>query len=111
MVCWPRAYLGNRLAGAWAAVFAVMLLGSSQVVVTFATSLWSDGPSLALLLLGLALYVAAIATGRASLFFVSGLCLGLMILIEVCECSVCWYDHRLPFRDDPGRQRIAGSSG
>jgi hypothetical protein len=101
-------YLGCRLAGAWAAIFTVMLLASSQVVVTFATSLWSDGPSVALLLLGLALYVAAVATGRASLFFVSGLCLGLMILskfVNVAFVGMITVYHLAMTR---GGQRIAG---
>ena len=101
-------YLSSRLAGAWAGIFAVMLLGSSQVVVTFATSLWSDGPSLALLLLGLALYVAAIATGRTSLFFVSGVCLGLMTLskfVNVAFVGMIIVYHLATTR---GRPRMVG---
>ena len=74
------AYLGYQLGGAWASVFAVILMATSRVVTTFATSLWADGPSLAFLMLGLAFYVAACTSKRAPLFVLSGLCLGLVIL-------------------------------
>jgi 4-amino-4-deoxy-L-arabinose transferase-like glycosyltransferase len=76
------AYLGYRIAGPLAGILAVLLLGSSRVVATFATSLWSDGPSLDLLLLGLALYVAATRSKRSGWFLLSGLCLGLVVLTK-----------------------------
>ncbi len=74
------AVLGYRLGRAWGAVFAVLLLGTSHVAVTFATSLWADGPSLALLLGGIALYVVAQKSGRNLVFVGSGLCLALLVL-------------------------------
>ena len=76
------AYLGYQLGGTWASVFAVILIATSRVVTTFATSLWADGPSLAFLLLGLALYVTARASERTPLFLLSGFCLGLLILCK-----------------------------
>jgi hypothetical protein len=81
------AYLGWKLAGPVAGIFAVLLIGSSRVVATFATSMWSDGPSLDLLLLGLALYVAAVTSERKSLFVLSGLCLGLATLMKVVNLA------------------------
>jgi hypothetical protein len=73
------AYLGWTLAGRWGAVFSVLLIGTSRVVATFATSLWSDGPSLVLLMLGLALYVTGQSARRNRWLFGSGIVFGLMI--------------------------------
>jgi hypothetical protein len=76
------ACLGRVIAGRWGALFSVLLIGTSRVVVTFATSLWSDGPSLVLLLLGLAFYLAAHTTGRRAWLLCSGAVLGLMISLK-----------------------------
>jgi len=81
------AVLGYRLGGAWGSVFATLLLGTSHVSVTFATSLWADGPSLALLLTGIALYVLAQKSGRSLLFVGSGLCLGLVVLSKFVNAA------------------------
>lgn len=76
------AYLGYVLSGRWGSIFAVLLLGSSHVVVTFATSLWSDGPSLDLLLMGVALAIWAVRSNRRWAAASAGLCLGLVILFK-----------------------------
>jgi hypothetical protein len=76
------AYLGWVLAGRWGAIFSVLLMGTSRVVATFATSLWSDGPSLALLMFGLALYVAGRSARRQRWLLGSGIVLGLMISMK-----------------------------
>jgi 4-amino-4-deoxy-L-arabinose transferase-like glycosyltransferase len=100
------AYLGYRIAGPLAGILAALLLGSSRVVATFATSLWSDGPSLDLLLLGLALYVAAIRSKRPGWFLLSGFCLGLLILtkfVNLAFVSLIVGYHLLSTR---GRSRV-----
>lgn len=76
------ALLGYQLGQEWGSIFAVLLVGTSRAVVIFATSLWADGPSLALLLAGIALYVRAQKSGRSLLFVGSGLCLGLLVLTK-----------------------------
>jgi hypothetical protein len=76
------AYLGYVLSGHWGSLFAVALVGTSHVVVAFSTSLWSDGPSLSLLLAGLALSIWAVRSGRKFIAAVAGLCLGLFILFK-----------------------------
>ncbi len=76
------AYLGYVLSGQWGSFFAVLLIGTSQVVITFATSVWSDGPSLGLLLSAMALYVAASRSGRWWIALLSGACLGLFTLFK-----------------------------
>jgi hypothetical protein len=73
------AYIGYRLSGRWGSVLAVLLIGTSHVVATFMTSLWSDGPSLALLLAGMALYMASDTAHRSSFLLLSGLCLGAFV--------------------------------
>jgi len=102
------AVLGYQLAGAWGSVFAVLLIGTSRVVVTFATSLWADGPSLALLLAGIALYVIAQKSGRRLLYVGSGLCLGLVVLfkfINVVFVGLILMHHLLVAR---GNERAIG---
>ncbi len=76
------AYLGYVLSGRWGSLFAVLLLGSSHVVVTFATSLWSDGPSLDLLLAGMALAIWAVRSQKRWVALVAGICLGLLVLFK-----------------------------
>ena len=76
------AYLGHLVGGRWASIFAVLLIGTSEVVATFSTSLWSDGPSLSLLLTALALYAAANRSNRKWLLLVSGSLLGTFILFK-----------------------------
>lgn len=74
------AALAYQLGAEWGSFFAVLLIGTSHVVVTFATSLWADGPSLALLLAGIVLYIVALKSGRGLLFVGSGLCLSFVVL-------------------------------
>lgn len=76
------AYLGYILSGSWGSLFAVLLLGCSHVVAAFATSLWSDGPSLDLLLVGMALSIWAVRSNRKSAALGAGLCWGLFILFK-----------------------------
>ena len=76
------AYLGYILSGRWGSLFAILLVGSSRVIGTFATSLWSDGPSLSLLLAGMALALWAVQTRRKWIVVVAGICLGGFILFK-----------------------------
>ena len=76
------AYLGYVLSGRWGSLFAILLFGASHVVVTFSTSLWSDGPSLNLLLAGMALSIWAVRSKRRLAAVVAGICLGLFILFK-----------------------------
>jgi len=76
------AYLGYVLSGRWASIFAVILVGTSRVVTDFATELWSDGPSLGMLLMGIAFYANAAISQKKLSAFLSGLCLGLFILLK-----------------------------
>ena len=76
------AYLGHLLGGRWASIFAVLLIGTSDVIATFSTSLWSDGPSLCLLLTALALYMAANRSNKKWLLLVSGSLLGTFVLFK-----------------------------
>jgi hypothetical protein len=76
------AYLGHVLGGRWASIFAVLLIGTSHVIATFSTSLWSDGPSLSLLLTALALYVAANRSNKKWLLLVTGSLLGAFVLFK-----------------------------
>jgi len=102
------ALLGYQLGGEWGSIFAVLLIGASRVVVTFATSLWSDGPSLALLLLGSALYVVARNSGRASFFVGCGFCLGLVILskfVNIIFVGLVLVYHLAAMR---GRSHVSG---
>lgn len=102
------AVLGYQLGGAWSSALAVLLIGTSRAVVTFATSLWADGPSLALLLAGIALYVMAQKSDRRLLFAGSGLCLGLVVLfkfINIAFVGVILMHHLLVAR---GSKRAVG---
>ena len=56
------AYLGYALNGRSASLLTVLLLGISQTYVNYATSVWSDGPSVSLLLVGMALYYRSFQT-------------------------------------------------
>ena len=76
------AYLGYVLSDRWGSLFAVLIVGTSHVITTFSTSLWSDGPSLSLLLTGLALSIWAVRTNRRLAAVIAGLCLGLFILFK-----------------------------
>jgi 4-amino-4-deoxy-L-arabinose transferase-like glycosyltransferase len=76
------AYLGYALNGRGASLLAVLLLGTSQLFVYYATSLWSDGPSVNLLLVGCALYWWAFQSKRWTYAILSGLVLGLFILLR-----------------------------
>jgi hypothetical protein len=75
-------YLGYVLSGRWGSLFAVLLVGTSHVIITFSTSLWADGPSLSLLLAGMAMSLWAISSNRRFVAVVAGLCLGLLILFK-----------------------------
>lgn len=102
------AFLGYQLGQGWGSIFAVLLIGASRVVVTFATSLWSDGPSLALLLAGIALYIMGQKSGRSLLWVGSGLCLGLVVLfkfINVVFVGLILIHHLVTTR---GSQRAIG---
>ncbi len=76
------AYVGYALNGCIASLAAVLLLGVSQTYVQYATSIWSDGPSVSLLLIGLAVYYRAFQTKRPVWAALSGLLLGLFILLR-----------------------------
>gem|GEM_PF-2555127 len=76
------AYLGYALNGRGASLLAVLLLGTSQLFVYYATSLWSDGPSVNLLLVGVALYWLAFQSKRWPYAILSGLVLGLFTLLR-----------------------------
>lgn len=105
---WAAAVLGYQLGGTWSSAFAVLLIGTSRVAVTFATSLWADGPSLALLLAAIALYVSAQKSGRRLLYLGSGLCLGLVVLfkfINIVFVGLMLMHHLLVAR---GRERAIG---
>ena len=56
MTLGAAAYLGYIIGNRPGSILATILVGTSRVVATFTTSLWSDGPSLGLLLLALAGY-------------------------------------------------------
>jgi hypothetical protein len=76
------AYLGYALNGRSASLLAVLLLGTSQLFVYYATSLWSDGPSVSLLLVGSALYWWAFQSKRWAYAILSGVVLSLFILLR-----------------------------
>jgi 4-amino-4-deoxy-L-arabinose transferase-like glycosyltransferase len=76
------AYIGWTLGGPRTSLLTVILLGTSFVFFDQSTVWQSDGPSLSLLLISVALYQAAYRQRRNLLAVLCGLCLGLFIAIR-----------------------------
>lgn len=76
------AYIGHRLGGYWAGLLAVILVGTAYVFVDQSTVPLSDGSSVSLLLVSVALYQWAVTSRRKLPALLSGLCLGLFILVR-----------------------------
>jgi hypothetical protein len=107
------AYIGYTLSDKWGSILAVLLIGTSHVFMTFATSLWSDGPSLALLLMGIALYIAAARSNRLTFAVCSGLALGGFILFKFVNVvfAVLIPAHHMVIGQNNRRWPIAGTIG
>lgn len=76
------AYIGRTLSGPLTGLLAVVLLGTSFVFFDQSTVWQSDGPSLSLLLISVALYQGAYQKRSNLLAVLCGLCLGLFIAIR-----------------------------
>jgi hypothetical protein len=107
------AYIGYILSNEWGSIIAVLLIGTSHVFVTFSTSLWSDGPSLALLLMGIALYMAAIRSNRLTFALCSGLALGGFVLFKFVNVvfAALILAHQMMFGRSSQRWGVAGTIG